>query len=786
MAALSLLLLPLAAALDPPRAATQPQGNGSQILTFNDTVPAASYAPSSVSVSWISDEEDGKYVTENEDGALVLESIVTGESEVLVEADNIPEDYWEYWISPTADRVLWATNYTKNYRYSYYSDYLIQDLESGELTPLVEDQAGDIQYAEFAPTGDAIAFVRGNNLYIYNDSQVTQVTDDGGPDLFHAVPDWVYEEEIFGDRYVLWWSPDAQYMAFLTMNETGVETFTVPYFMGSPLDRQEIAPEYPYELELRYPKVGSTNPTVEFNILDLSTMEYSNVPIDVFEPNNTIIGEVAWVTEDHSGVIYRVYNRVQDLDKHVLVDPVELTSTVVRERDGTDGWLENLLAIQYIGPIDESNTSYYLDLSDESGWNHIYLWSVDGSDSIQLTEGEWEVASVLKVDTERQLIYYTSTEAHSTERHIYSVSFSGEKTALVDDTVPAYWSASFSAGGSYYIRSYLGPNVPYQVLVHINSTEPIDVITSNEALVQNLTTMSLPNITYLALTDPDTNYTLNVMQRLPVNFDPSRQYPTLFIPYGGPNAQEVHKQFSPLNWKAYIASDPDLQYITYTVDGRGTGYQGRAFRATVTHRLGQLEPIDQTWAAEQLLGMYDYIDPAHVGIYGSSYGGYLSAKTLELDSDVFSFALIQAPVTDWRFYDSFYTERYNKLLSENEEGYAETAVRNTTGFANVRGGFSILHGTGDDNVHYQNTAALVDLMLGEEEIGAEKMKMFAFTDAAHSIAAGKGGRFLYQFLTERLWEEKNREEEGELVHQWGKREEAEVEGKGLVARRWVA
>ena len=263
-------------------------------------------------------------------------------------------------------------------------------------------------------------------------------------------------------------------------------------------------------------------------------MEYSNVEIDAFEPNNTIIGEVAWVTDDHSGVLYRVYNRVQDLDKHVLVDPAELTSTVVRERDGTDGWLENLLAIQYIGSIDDSNTTYYLDLSDESGWNHIYLWPVEGGNSTQLTDGEWEVRSVLKVDTERQLVYYTSTEGHSTESHLYSVSFSGEKTALVDESVPAYWSASFSSGGSYYIRTYSGPNVPYQELFNINSTEPIDTITSNQELYDNLTAMALPNITYLELEHPD-GYSLNVMQRLPVGFDPSKQYPALFIPYGGPS-----------------------------------------------------------------------------------------------------------------------------------------------------------------------------------------------------------------------------------------------------------
>jgi dipeptidyl-peptidase 4 len=643
---------------------------------------------------------------------------------------------------------------------------------------LVEDQAGDILYAEFAPTGGAIAFARGNNLYIYNDTTVTQITDNGGPDMFNGVTDWVYEEEIFGHVYAFWWSPDAQFVAFLSFNETGVETFTIPYYM----DDQTVAPPYPAELELRYPKVGSTNPTVEFNILDMSTMEYSSIPVDAFEANDTIIGEVAWVTEEHSGVLYRVFNRVQDLDRHVLVDPVEKTSIVVRERDGTDGWLDNLLAIQYVGSIDDSNTTYYVDLSDEDGWQHIYLWPVDGGESTQLTEGEWEVAAILKVDTERQLIYYTSTEAHSTERHLYSVSFTGEKTALVDDTVPAYWSASFSSGASYYILSYQGPDVPYQELYSINSTTtPLEVLTSNEALYANLTEFALPNITYLELTHPD-GYSLNVMQRLPVNFDPSQKYASLFIPYGGPSAQEVHKRMSAFNWRAYIAMDPELQFVTYTVDGRGTGFKGRAFRSTVTSHLGRLEPLDQIWAAEQLLEQNEFLDPDHVGIYGHSFGGYLSAKVLEADSGVFNFALIGAPVSDWRFYDSMYTERYMKLLSDNEAGYNETAVRNATGFANIPGAFGILHGTGDDNVHYQNTAALVDLLVGDGRIGPQKMKMFAFTDSDHAIVYNGAQDFEYKFLTRMLYEEKARTGE-ELVHQWDRR------GQGAerrVVREWVA
>ncbi|KAF2211266.1 hypothetical protein CERZMDRAFT_106497 [Cercospora zeae-maydis SCOH1-5] len=764
-------LLSLTAAIDPPRKPRQPLGNGERRLTYNETTPAAINRATSQSVSWISGEQDGSFVTVA-NGSLVLENIVTGDSSVFVAADRVPEGYHEYWISPDQERVLWAVNYTKQYRHSYFADYLIQDVESGETTPLVVDQVGDIIYAEFAPTGSAIAFVRGNDLYIHDDGEVSRITENGGPDQFNGIPDWVYEEEIFGTRKTFWFSPDSSFVAFLSFNETGVGTFAIPYFM----DNQDVAPSYPRELDLRYPKVGTTNPTVQFNILDMATKEYSEVPITAFSANDTVVGEVAWITDEHSAVVYRAFNRVQDQDKHVVVDPVAKTSEIVRERDGTDGWLDNTQAIQYIGSISRGNStgtysnsnsdSYYVDMSDESGWMHIYLHSASGGEPVQLTSGEWEVVSILKVDTARNLIYYTSTEHHSTERHVYSINYATqEKKAIVDDTVDAYWSASFSSAGDYYILSYQGPDVPYQEVYSTNTSEPLSTLVSNEALVRNISELHLPNITYFELSHPE-GFTLNVMQRLPPDFDPSKKYPVLFTPYGGPGAQEVSKRFQSLAWRAYVASDPELEYITYTIDNRGTGYKGRAFRSTVTKHLGRLEPRDQIWAAQQLIAQNPFIDAHRVGMFGWSFGGYLTAKVLEADSDVFSFGLIVAPVSDWRFYDSMYTERYMKTYEQNPGGYDETAVRKAEGFQNARGGFGLMHGVGDDNVHYQNAAALVDLLVSSG-VSPEKFQMMAFTDSDHSIVYNGANAWLYKYLTKRLWDEKQRKTElVDQTHQW--------------------
>ncbi|KAK5996817.1 Dipeptidyl peptidase 4 [Cladobotryum mycophilum] len=760
-AALLSLLSSLALAIDHPRQPHQPTGNGHRLLQYNQTTPQATIRPSAISVQWTSAGHDGEYIHKNDDGDLILEDIVSGKTHVFLPSDQLPSDLRDYWIGSDRNTILLATNATKQYRHSYFSNYFILDAASGKKVPLVDDQAGDIQYAVLSPDTKSTAFVRNNDVYLRDhEGKIHQITTNGSPDMFNGVPDWVYEEEITTDRYTLWFSPDSKYIAYLSFNETGVETFTIPYYMN----KQKLAPTYPFELALRYPKAGSTNPTVQFSILNVDTLENSVIPVDAFG-KDTIIGEVAWVTDDHSAVIYRAFNRPQDLEKHIIVNPETKSSKVVRTRDGTDGWLDNNLSITYVGKVNDDKQTYYVDLSDESGWMHIYLYPVDGSKPVQLTSGDWEVVSILHVDSERDLIYYSSTTHHSTERHIYSVSYkTKEIKSLVDDKVAAVWSASFSSEGGFYILSYRGPDVPYQELYSVNDAKPLRTLTTNEKFYKIIDEYNLPNISYFELEHPD-GFTLNVMQQLPPNFDPSKRYPALFTPYGGPGSQSVDKSFHAYGWAAYISSEPELQYITYTVDNRGTGYKGRKFRSAVSKQLGTLEPLDQIWAAEELTAKYSFLDKDKIGMWGWSFGGYLTAKTIEQDSGVFTLGLSTAPVSDWRFYDSMYTERYMKTLDANEEGYKKTAVRNTDGFKNVEGVFALMHGTGDDNVHYQNAAALVDLLMGDG-VSPKKFKMMAFTDSDHSISYHGGNEFIYKFLTGQLWKEVQRVPGKKLMHQW--------------------
>ena len=460
----------------------------------------------------------------------------------------------------------------------------------------------------------------------------------------------------------MWFSPDGEYLAFLRLNETGVPTYTVPYYIN---DRKP-APPYPRKLDIRYPKVSEHNPTVTFNLLNVKTIakmvDIREVPNVAFSPSDLIIGEVFWATDKHDTVIYRAFNRVQDRENFVRVSVPSAQARTIRERNGSDGWLENSMMARYIGAGPSGVGDYYLDISDMKGWSHLYLFPVNGGTALQLTFGEWEVTEILWVDRVQKLVYYLSTEHHSTERHFYSVSYrtTVEKRALVNPRESGWWDASFSTYGGYYILTYGGPGIPWEKVYSAITHKEIRTLNNNAALTKALAEYKLPSTKYLEFIHPS-GYSLNVKEVLPANFDSRKKYPVLFNPYGGPNSQSVQKTFSKISWSTYIGSDPELEYIIVVVDNRGTGYKGREFRSAVVGNLGQLEAEDQIWAAKLYTKEKPYVDEDHMAIWGWSYGGYLSGKVVERNSGAFSLAMLTAPVSDWRFYDSVYTERYMKV-----------------------------------------------------------------------------------------------------------------------------
>ncbi|PWW77996.1 hypothetical protein C7212DRAFT_276806 [Tuber magnatum] len=683
-----------------------------KLTTFAEAF-SGNFSSAENSVQWITagNSSDGTYVIPDPSTkTLILWDILTNTSSVFVDAENLGIEYYEYLVHPSGKHVLFNANYTKQYRHSYFADYYVWGVESETLVPLVEGQSGNVQYAAWSPDGNVIAYVWGNDLFIWKDGVSTRVTNDGGENVFNGVPDWVYEEIVFRGMYAFWFSPDGEYLAFLRFDDTDVSTYTVPSYM----DGRTVAPPYPGEHSIRYPKAGEKNPTVTLHLLEVNKPSAPRkIDFQAYAPDNLIISEVAWVAEKHERIILRTSNRVQDTEKLVLVDVESGNARVVRERDSKDGWLENNLAITYVPGL---STPSYVDISDHSGWPHIYLYPVTGGEPIALTSGNWEVTAIHSIDSKRGLVHYQSTERDSTERHIFTVSLDGKtKEPLVDITKEGYYGASFSPRGEYYILSYTGPNLPWQELRSISSDTPIRVINDNASLKEKLSAYSLPEISWSTLKHP-AGYEFNFLEYLPPNFRKGKKYPVLFDIYGGPGSQRTEKTFrQTVDFRAYLGSDPELEYIVVCVDNRGTGYKGRKFRTMVAGQLGKLEAEDQVWAAREYAKRH-YVDAEKIAIWGWSYGGYLTGKVLELDSGAFSLGIMTAPVTDWRFYNSVYTERFMKLPTTNRAGYNASAIIKTSGFKNVSGGFLIQHGTGDDNVHFQNSAAFVDTLVQEGQL----------------------------------------------------------------------
>jgi dipeptidyl-peptidase-4 len=605
------------------------------------------------------------------------------------------------------------------------------------------------------------------NIYLWNNGIVTQVTDDGSEAWFNGIPDWVYEEEELEGRSAMWFSPDGKYLAFLSFDDTAVPEITVPHYFGN--SNNLYVQPYPREEKIRYPKAGFPNPKIRAKVFDVTTpKKLIEIPLTTaFNIQELVLGEVAWVTDDHDQLLIRCFNREQNQDKHILFRPETSATTIVRERKEDNGWIDNTKSIKYVGNITGLTGRYYVDLSDEDGWSHIYLYDTAGSKPKQITKGQWEVRSIDKVNLKTGEVYFASTERHPTESHLYSVSLvTGKKKALVDDSTAGYWQATYSSSGDYSLLNYLGPDVPDQIMTMTNDlSKRVPAIADvNKVLKKELKNYDLPVIRYLDLQHPN-GYNLSTMLRFPPTFDQNKKYPVLFTPYGGPGAQDVDKKFIAMDWKMYITSDEDLEYVTYTVDNRGTGFRGRAFRQAYYKAQGQVDVEDQIWAARRLIEENPWVDTEHVGIWGWSNGGYLAAKVIEANSGLFTFAMSTAPSADDTLYDSIYSERYLGMPA-NSTVYDRSAIRNATGFKNLPGGYLLQHGTADDNVHFQHSLSIMSNLM-VQGVPPEKFQIQPFVDSEHNMLYRNDHSFLYRQLTQWLFKEKHRKPEGERErHQW--------------------
>lgn len=768
-------------------AATATRGSGKAVTL--DEVLKQAYSPKSHEISWINGpgREDG-LLLEKENASdkdfLVVEDIrqrkpgvEAKDSTTLMKSSTFKVNGKQMYASkvwPSKDfkKVLIASDVQKNWRHSFTARYWVFDVAAQiaeALDPANVD--GRIQLASWSPKSDAVVFTRDNNMFLRKlaDNKVIQITKDGGTELFYGIPDWVYEEEVFAGNSVIWWSEDGQYIAFMRTDETAVPEYPIQYFVSRPSgEKPEPGEEnYPEVRQIKYPKAGAPNPVVELQFYNLAKDEVFSVKSDSVQlGKEKLITEVVWAGKDGK-VLVRITNRESDVLNVVLIDVTQRTEKVIRTVDVTaldGGWFEVSEYTRFI-PGDPGNGrphDGYIDTIIHDNYDHLaYFTPLDNPEPILLTSGPWEVVNAPSaIDLKNNLVYFVATKESPIQRHVYSVKLDGTGLKpLSDITKEGYHDVSFSTGAGYALLSYQGPNIPWQKVISTPSNpDHFEHHTEdNQALAKFVSAHELPIETYQTVTVD--GFELQVVERRPPHFDASTKYPVLFYLYGGPGSQTVNKKFT-VDFQAYIASS--LGYIVVTVDGRGTGFIGRKARCIIRGHIGYYEARDQIetakiWAAKK------YVDADRIAIWGWSYGGFMTLKTLEQDAGrTFSYGMAVAPVTDWRFYgtspppvlplspffpplsntrtpDSIYTERYMHTPQHNPAGYDNTTITNTSALAaNVR--FLMMHGVADDNVHFQNSLTLLDRL---DVAGVENYDVHVFPDSDHSIYFHNANRMVY-------------------------------------------
>lgn len=651
------------------------KGSGRRIAL--DDVLGGQFWPQSQSVSWIAGPkgEDGFMLEKGVPGKeyLIVEDIrskgnagVTGNKLTLMKESSFyvgdssaiyPRNVWP---SKDLTKVLVISEQQKNWRHSYTGLYWIFDVATQKGEPLDPENPGArVQLASMSPQSDAVVFTRDNNLFIrkLDSKKVVKITQDGGSELFYGVPDWVYEEEVFQGNSATWWSEDGKYVAFLRTDESMVPTYPVQYFLSRPSGNKPKSGEesYPEVRDIKYPKAGAPNPIVSLQFYDVEKGDMFSVAIeDDFADDNRLITEIIWAGKTGQ-VLVRETNRESDILKLILIDVEKRTGKTVRtenvaQLDG--GWFEVSQKTTFV-PADPDNGRQddgYIDTVIHEGYDHIgYFSPIDSDKPVLLTQGQWEVVDApSRVDLKNNLVYYISTEKSSIERHPYAVALNGTgKQEVLETKDAAYYDASFSTGGSYALMSYKGPGIPWQKIISTpsNSQKYEKVLEQNKDLAKMVSKYELPILKYQTI-DVD-GFTLNVLERRPPHFNEKRKYPVLFFQYSGPGSQQVHRKFE-VDFQSFVAAS--LGYIVVTVDGRGTGFLGRKLRCITRGNIGYYEGHDQI-AAAKIWAKKKYVDAERIAIWGWSYGGFTTLKTLEMDGgQTFKYGMAVAPVTDWRFY----------------------------------------------------------------------------------------------------------------------------------------
>lgn len=674
---------------------------------------------------------DGKSYSKIEDDKINIYSYKTGkQTETVIDFktnfDGISVSSYEF--SNDESKLLLMYDVEPIYRHSSKEHVSIYDRNTKSSIKVSEDK---IMYARISPDNKSVGYVKDNNIYIFDIATKTskQITQDGKKNqIINGAVDWVYEEEFSMDRG-FWWSPDSKKVLYYKFNESQVKQFTMDIYGHL----------YPVRYEYKYPKAGEANSEVEIYYYDNTNSTTKQVQasaeVDLYYPR------IGWANNSTEVYIQKL-NRLQN-NFEILISNIQ-TGNVEAVYSETNKY--------YVDISDDltflSNTSNkedqtmangggkFIITSERDGYNHIYLCNTDGEVKA-VTKGNWDVTSFYGVDVKNNKVYYASAEESPLERYVYSINLDGTgKTKLTEDKGTN--SAVFNKQFTYFMNTHSTINNPHTVTIRDNKGKVARTIEDNASTIAKLNKYTISPAEFGTL-KTERGDELNYWMIKPANFDKNKKYPVLMYVYGGPGSQTVTNSWGWHNygWYQMLASKG---YIVVSVDNRGTGARGQEFKKMTYLQLGKYETEDQISAAKYL-GTQPYVDKDRIGIWGWSYGGYMSSLCISKGADVFKMAIAVAPVTNWRYYDNIYTERFMRTPQENGENYDVNSPINHVD--KIKGSYLIIHGSADDNVHYQNTMEMLTALIkANVEYDSE-----AYPNKNHSIYGGNTRYHLYNKMS---------------------------------------
>ncbi len=650
----------------------------------------------------------------------------------LKQLPKVPFDVIEdYTFSSNEKKLLIATQIEPIYRRSFTAVYYLFDFEKASLKLLSD--GGPQQLATFNPTGDKIAFARANNLFIVDlkTNIETQITFDGEKNkIINGIPDWVYEEE-FEFNQAFDWSPDGKNIAFIRFDESKVPEFGMTMFEGlnPSLTENKLYPEHRV---WKYPKAGDENSIVSVHVFNLSNKQTKKMKIG--DQSDIYIPRIKWTQQDNQLCIYllnRLQNKLELMYADTETGKTNIFLTEENERYIDEKYFDDLSFL--------SDHKHFIYLSEKDGFSHLYLYTIQGKEIRALSSGAFDVTQFIGYDETNQLVFYQAAAVSPSQREIYSVNLKGKKTKKISTKV-GWNSAQFSKTFDYYVITHSSASVPSTYVLYNSKGDEIRVLEDNARLKKTLENFNFNQKEFFVFTTEEGIKLYGSMIK-PAYFDESKKYPVLLTQYSGPNSQQVTDRWS-FGWEQILAAKG---FVIITVDGRGTGARGEDFRKCTYLQLGKYETIDQIETAKYIKS-FNFVDPNRIGIWGWSYGGFVSTLALMKGDGIFKAGIAVAPVTNWRYYDNIYTERFMRTPQENPEGYDQNSP---LFFADqMKGNYLLIHGTADDNVHWQNAAELAERLVQADK----DFEMFYYTNRNHGIFGGNTRYHLYKKKTKFLME----------------------------------